>query len=130
MEEYGRSGDGVPLRVFLPATGDRVAGLLLAAQHGEEGATALLVRRLLERVPAHESSWAVIPVANPDGLLNGTRQNAAGVDLNRNFPAATWRPDDSFTFPPGIEDERRVAENRTNLSSRARKRAPSPRRRR
>jgi protein MpaA len=117
VEEYGRSGDGVSLRVFLPAANDRVAGLLIAAQHGEEGATALLVRRLLERVPARESSWAVVPVANPDGLLNGTRQNAAGVDLNRNFPAATWRPDDSFTFPPGIEDERRVAGNRTNLSS-------------
>ena len=117
VEEYGRSGDGVPLRVFLPATEERVGGLLMAAQHGEEAATALLVRRLLERVPANESDWAVVPVANPDGLLNGTRQNANGVDLNRNFPAATWRPDDSFTFPPGIEDERRVAENRTNLSS-------------
>ena len=117
VEEYGRSGDGVPLRVFLPAGDPPPGGLLLAAQHGEEGATALLVRRLLERVPARESSWAVVPVANPDGLLNGTRQNAAGVDLNRNFPAATWRPDDSFTFPPGIEDERRVAGNRTNLSS-------------
>ena len=116
-EEYGRSGDGVALRVFLPASDDSVAGLLVAAQHGEEGATALLVRRLLERVTARETGWAVVPVANPDGLLNGTRQNAAGVDLNRNFPADTWRPDDSFTFPPGIEDERRVAENRTNLSS-------------
>lgn len=117
VEAYGRSGDGLALRVFLPADDGPVDGLLVAAQHGEEGATALLVRRLLERVTGHETRWAVVPVANPDGLLNGTRQNAAGVDLNRNFPSATWVPDDSFTYPPGISDERRVVENRTNLSS-------------
>jgi murein peptide amidase A len=79
--------------------------------------TALLVRRLIERVSAHATHWVVVPVANPDGLLNGTRQNAVGVDLNRNFPATTWLPDESFTYPPGIEPERRVLANRTNRSS-------------
>jgi len=116
-EEYGRSRDDVALRVFLPAGSAPVDGLLVAAQHGEEASTALVVRRLLERVSGHATRWAVVPVLNPDGLINGTRQNAAGVDLNRNFPAASWRADDSFTFPPGIADERRVLENRTNLSS-------------
>jgi protein MpaA len=117
VEEYGRSLDGVTLRAFLPAAGGPVAGLLVAAQHGEEAVTALLARRLLERVPGHATRWAVVPVANPDGLINGTRQNAAGVDLNRNFPATTWRSDDSYTYPPEIQQERRVIENRTNLSS-------------
>ena len=117
VEEYGRSRDGVALRAFVPAASGPIAGLLVAAQHGEESATALLVRRLLERVSGHATRWVVVPVANPDGLINGTRQNAAGVDLNRNFPTASWRADDSFTFPPGIADERRVLENRTNLSS-------------
>jgi len=117
VEQYGRSRDGVALRAFLPAAGGPAAGLLTAAQHGEESATALLVRRLLERVSGHATRWVVVPVANPDGLINGTRQNAAGVDLNRNFPTTSWRADDSFTFPPGIADERRILENRTNLSS-------------
>jgi protein MpaA len=117
VEEYGRSREGVPLRVFRPASDGPVAGLLTAAQHGEEADTALLVRRLLERVPAAETRWAVIPVLNPDGLLAGTRQNALGVDLNRNFPASTWEPGETFTYPPGIDPEIRVLANRTNRSS-------------
>ena len=117
VQEYGRSGSGVALRVFLADGDGPVNGLLTAAQHGEEADTALLARRLLERVPANASRWAVIPCLNPDGLLNGTRQNAAGVDLNRNFPASTWRSDASFTYPPGIAPARRVPANRTNRSS-------------
>jgi len=117
VEEYGRSVEGVSLRIFLPQQDGPVAGLLTAAQHGEEADTALLVRRLLERTPGTETRWAVIPVLNPDGLLAGTRQNAAGVDLNRNFPATTWEPGESFTYPPGIDPELRVLANRTNRSS-------------
>ena len=30
----------------------------------------------------------MVAEANPDGLASGTRTNANGVDLNRNFPAA------------------------------------------
>ena len=105
------------MRVFLPVGDGPVGGLLTAAQHGEEADTALLVRRLLELTPASETRWAVIPVLNPDGLLAGTRQNAAGVDLNRNFPASTWEPDPTFTYPPGIDPEIRVVANRTNRSS-------------
>jgi protein MpaA len=116
VEEYGRSRDGVALRVFLPAADGPLEGVLTAAQHGEEPETALLARRLLERIAGDETRWAVVPVVNPDGLLNGTRQNSAGVDLNRNFPAATWRPDPSYTYPPGIAPERRVLANRTNRS--------------
>jgi murein peptide amidase A len=114
-EEYGRSRGGLPLRVQLPAR--EVEGLLVAAQHGEEAETGLLARRLLERLPADETAWAVVQVANPDGLLAGTRQNGAGVDLNRNFPCASWRPDPSFTFPPGIDPAIRELPNRTSLSS-------------
>ena len=116
-QEYGRSREGVPLRVQLPSTGAPVDGLLVAAHHGEEAETGLLARRLLERVPGDETRWAVVQVANPDGLLNGTRQNAAGVDLNRNFPCASWRPDPSFTFPPGIDPDLRELPNRTSRSS-------------
>jgi len=115
--EYGRSREGVALRVFLPSGEPPLAGVLTAAVHGEEALTALLARRLLERVPARETRWAVVPVVNPDGMLAGTRQNAAGVDLNRNFPATSWSPEDSFTYPPGIDPALRRPENRLNRSS-------------
>ena len=35
---------------------------------------------------------AVVLAANPDEVSPGTRGNAAGVDLNRNFPTSDWRP--------------------------------------
>ena len=39
-----------------------------------------------------ESFLIVIPCLNPDGLVLKTRQNANGVDLNRNFPSKSWTP--------------------------------------
>lgn len=42
---------------------------------------------------SHPTCCAVILCANPDGTRRGTRGNANGVDLNRNFPSTNWRPD-------------------------------------
>ncbi len=42
----------------------------------------------------------VIPLLNPDGFSAGTRTNAHNVDLNRNFPASSWKQ--SITMPGGV----------------------------
>ena len=115
QQEIGRSRGGLPLEVYRPAGADTIDGLLIAGIHGEEPETLLLARRLLERIDGADTRWAILPCANPDGVVHGVRQNAAGVDLNRNFPSASWQPDHSFTYPPGTQVRKR--EHRTNRSS-------------
>ncbi len=50
-----------------------------------------MARTLASSHPRPESLIIVIKDLNPDGVAAGTRQNAPGVDLNRNFPYR-WRP--------------------------------------
>ncbi len=114
IEVYGRSVRGAELRVHLP---QRPRHLLVAGMHGEEPETVLLARGILERVDAADACCAIVLCANPDGTADGTRQNARGVDLNRNFPAATWREGTTPSYPAGIDPAQRVPANRTNRLS-------------
>jgi beta-N-acetylhexosaminidase len=99
----GRSIEGRPiraLRVGSPRAPRKV--LVVGAIHGDELA-GLAVTRLLRRLrpPRGVQLWLVDDL-NPDGAAARTRQNAHGVDLNRNFPygwRAAGRPFD--TYYPG-----------------------------
>ncbi len=90
-DTYGRSRLGAPLEVFRPR--GACAVLIFAGIHGDEPETTSVLSWALRHLNEPSPHCAVVLAANPDGLLRGTRANAAGVDLNRNFPAANWSPD-------------------------------------
>ena len=65
--------------------------LIVGCIHGNECA-GLAITSALARLPVPRGVqlW-LVPEANPDGTAADTRQNAHGVDLNRNFPY-DWQP--------------------------------------
>jgi N-acetylmuramoyl-L-alanine amidase len=88
--------------------------LVVGNIHGDEAAGLRVTRVLLRafRDVRGVDLW-VVPTVNPDGLAHGTRRNARGVDLNRNF-SYRWRggvPASSGYYPgphPFSEPESRV----------------------
>ena len=95
----GTSVKGEPIRCFVfGGNADAsVATLVIAAIHGDEPSATYVGRKLVDHLREHPQdaggdSVAVIPLANPDGVVARTRTNANGVDCNRNFPASNWRP--------------------------------------
>ena len=65
--------------------------LVVGCIHGDEAAGIALSLALLRTSPPAGTEVTVVPDMNPDGLQAGTRQNAHGVDLSRNFPYL-WQP--------------------------------------
>ncbi len=104
---YGASVDGMPLTVYLPdSSGAEI--VILAAIHGDEPETTVAVSEALRCLPTGDLQAAVILCGNPDGMVRGTRGNARGVDLNRNFPTSNWRPDPVF-YKSRANDARDIA---------------------
>ena len=89
---YGSSLEGIPLTIYLPGGGSAEI-VVLASIHGDEPETTVVVSEALRCLPRGDLHTAVILCGNPDGMLRGTRGNARGVDLNRNFPTSNWSAD-------------------------------------
>ena len=103
---FGRSHLGASLEVWRPS--GRCEVLVFAGIHGDEGESTNVLSWALRQLSAPSAHCAVVLAANPDGLLRGTRANARGVDLNRNFPASNWRPD-PVAYRVFSEDPRDIA---------------------
>ena len=87
----GHSVQGRPIRALELGFGSGSRGsrrvLVVGCIHGDECAGTAVVRRLEQLPPPIFDLW-VVPTVNPDGRAAGTRENARGVDLNRNFAGA------------------------------------------
>ncbi|MBN2866871.1 MAG: succinylglutamate desuccinylase/aspartoacylase family protein [Thiotrichales bacterium] len=77
--------------------------LFVGGIHGDEYSAISLgylwLKSLLQHPDENRFHWLFLPLTNPDGLFASPaqRQNASGVDLNRNFPSPDWNSS-AFTY--------------------------------
>ena len=74
--------------------------LVVGSVHGDEPGGRQVTAALLRRTPPDGVAVYVVHDLNPDGSRRGTRTNARGVDLNRNFPHR-WRSAARGRYWPG-----------------------------
>lgn len=67
---------------------------LIAGVHGDEVEGVYVLQKLFEWLKKNEDlelPIVIIPILNIDGYRVGTRCNANGIDLNRNYPSKNWK---------------------------------------
>jgi murein peptide amidase A len=108
----GRSVRGRPIRlVRIGARDAPVRVLVVGCIHGTERAGLAVTRALRRVAPPAGAQLLVLDALNPDGCGRGTRGNARGVDLNRNFPWGWHRQGGTYASGPrpASEPETRAA---------------------
>ena len=85
-ETFGEAA-GCPLLALTRRTpGPRPRIYLSAGIHGDEPAGPLALLALLEAGRFDtRANWFICPLLNPAGFQAGTRENSAGLDLNRDY---------------------------------------------
>lgn len=101
----GRTALEKPILAHFWNQKSKVNILMLGGVHGDEteGVTGALgvLDKIFDNYP-FKFNFILIPCLNVDGLFAKTRQNANGVDLNRNLPTKDWSPEfTKFRYYPG-----------------------------
>ena len=90
-ETIGHSVRGRPIRALRLGDPNALTSVLVVGcVHGNETTGRAVIARLYGASPPPGVALWLIGDTNPDGCRASTRQNAHGVDLNRNFPYR-WR---------------------------------------
>ena len=86
VERFGEAS-GCPLLALTRRTpGPRPRIYLSSGIHGDEPAGPLALAELLEAGTFDRRAvWFICPLLNPEGFMRGTREDAAGLDLNRDY---------------------------------------------
>jgi N-acetylmuramoyl-L-alanine amidase len=116
-EVIGHSVQGRPIRALRVGSARApVRVMVVGTVHGNEQGGRQVVARLRKARPPRGVALWLVDDLNPDGTAANRRQNANGVDLNRNFPyrwRAQERPGDlnySGTGPLSEPESRAAAE--------------------
>jgi hypothetical protein len=85
-ESFGIAGDCPLVALTRRTGGPRPRIYLSAGIHGDEPAPPLTLLALIEAgVFDSRATWFICPLLNPEGIARGTRENASGTDLNRDY---------------------------------------------
>ncbi len=104
-ESFGASVQGRPLVAarYGPENAP-VSLLIMGAIHGDEVSSALAALDFAAYLSTHRPQdrcvW-IVPALNPDGLVQGTKNNARDVDLNRNFASGNFVTAHEPGYDPG-----------------------------
>lgn len=78
--------------------------LIVGVFHGEEPQGNYLINEYLKTdLSKIKNKLVIVPCLNPDGMSKNQRQNANGIDLNRNFPTKNWEITNKKEYFGGYE---------------------------
>lgn len=108
--QIGTSVQGRPITAYRVGAGTGKVVLAIGSIHGDEQAGIEIAEYVRDAatIPDGLDVW-VIPSINPDGNAVNAESNAAGIDLNRNFPP-NWQYIDCPTNPTNCSGSEPLSE--------------------
>ena len=108
---------GRPITAYRLGTPGGKVVLVVGSIHGDEQAGIEIAEYVRDAAPIPAGfDVFVIPTINPDGNLVNSEGNAAGVDLNRNWPP-DWAPIDCVLVPQNCSGPAALSEPETKTTA-------------